>query len=176
MDYIKETIELNKERFVQELIDWLKIPSVSADPKFKDDVLKAADYLKNQFTQAGMENVQLLPTKGYPVVYADKITGSMERAISETNRRRAIQEAHNTAQGITPTGIKKAIDESMRAQVGAESKEAKTAKLNLDKIPKEEYATLIKDLSAQMDLAAANLEFEKAADLRDLVASIKAKL
>lgn len=113
---------------------------------------------------------------GRVIMYADKITGSMERAISETNRRRAIQEAHNTAQGITPTGIKKAIDESMRAQVGAESKEAKTAKLNLDKIPKEEYATLIKDLSAQMDLAAANLEFEKAADLRDLVASIKAKL
>jgi excinuclease ABC subunit B len=113
---------------------------------------------------------------GRVIMYADRVTGSMERAIGETNRRRAIQEAHNVAQGITPTGIKKAIDESMRAQVGAESKEAKTAKLNLDKIPKEDYGTLIKDLSAQMDLAAANLEFEKAADLRDLVASIKAKL
>jgi excinuclease ABC subunit B len=108
-------------------------------------------------------------------MYADKITGSMQRAISETNRRRAIQEAHNKAQGIMPTGIKKAIDESMRAQVGAESKEAKTAKLNLDKIPKEEYAVLVKDLESQMDLAAANLEFEKAADLRDLIKKIRDK-
>lgn len=112
---------------------------------------------------------------GRVIMYADHTTGSMERAISETNRRRGIQEAYNTEHGITPTGIKKAIDESMRAQVGAESKEAKTAKLNLDKIPKEEYGALVKDLEAQMDLAAANLEFEKAADLRDLIASIKAK-
>jgi excinuclease ABC subunit B len=112
---------------------------------------------------------------GRVIMYADRVTGSMERAIGETNRRRAIQEAHNIKQGITPTGIKKAIDESMRAQVGAESKEAKTAKLNLDKIPKEDYGLLVKDLSAQMDMAAANLEFEKAADLRDLIAQIKAK-
>jgi excinuclease ABC subunit B len=112
---------------------------------------------------------------GQVIMYADRITGSMERAIGETNRLRAIQEAHNTTEGITPVGIKKAIDESMRAQVGAESKEAKTAKLNLDKIPKEEYGMLVKDLEAQMDLASANLEFEKAADLRDLIASIKAK-
>ena len=112
---------------------------------------------------------------GRVIMYADNTTGSMQRAISETNRRRGIQEAYNTEHGITPTGIKKAIDESMRAQVGAESKEAKTAKLNLDKIPKEEYGALVKDLEAQMDLAAANLEFEKAADLRDLIAIIKAK-
>ncbi len=112
---------------------------------------------------------------GRVIMYADNTTGSMERAISETNRRRGIQEAYNTEHGITPTGIKKAIDESMRAQVGAESKEAKTAKLNLDKIPKEDYGALVKDLEAQMDLAAANLEFEKAADLRDLITSIKAK-
>ncbi len=112
---------------------------------------------------------------GQVIMYADRVTGSMERAIGETNRRRAIQEAHNIAQGITPVGIKKAIDESMRAQVGAESKEAKTAKLNFDKIPKEEYGMLIKDLESQMDLASANLEFEKAADLRDLITQIKAK-
>ncbi|HNA39967.1 MAG TPA: dipeptidase, partial [Chitinophagales bacterium] len=74
MQYIKESIALNKERFVEELIDWLKIPSVSADPKFKDEVIKAADYLKTQFEKIGMDNAQLLPTAGYPVVYADKIT------------------------------------------------------------------------------------------------------
>ncbi|HNM33179.1 MAG TPA: M20/M25/M40 family metallo-hydrolase, partial [Chitinophagales bacterium] len=74
MNYVLETIELNKERFAIELMDWLKIPSVSADPKFKADVVKAAEYLKTQFEKVGMENAQLLPTKGYPVVYAEKIT------------------------------------------------------------------------------------------------------
>jgi acetylornithine deacetylase/succinyl-diaminopimelate desuccinylase-like protein len=81
MEYIKPAIEQNKDRFIQELIDWLKIPSVSADPKFKDDVLLAADYLKTQFEKAGMENVQLLPTKGYPVVYADKITDASKPTV-----------------------------------------------------------------------------------------------
>jgi excinuclease ABC subunit B len=54
--------------------------------------------------------------------------------------------------------------------------EAKRAKLDLKKIPKDEYKTLVKDLTAQMDLAAANLQFEQAAELRDLITSIKAKL
>ena len=81
MNYIKPSIEANKDRFIQELIDWLKIPSVSADPKFKDDVFRAAEYLKNQFEKAGMENVQLLPTQGYPVVYADKITDASKPTV-----------------------------------------------------------------------------------------------
>ena len=113
--------------------------------------------------------------EGTVIMYADRVTGSMQRAIDETNRRRAIQEQYNTDHGITPQGIIKSIDESLRAAVGAESKEAKTAKLNLDKIPKDEYGAMIKDLTAQMDIAAANLEFEKAADLRDLIAEIKSK-
>ena len=54
--------------------------------------------------------------------------------------------------------------------------EAKRAKLNLKKIPKDEYGSLIKDLTAQMELASANLQFETAADLRDLIADIKQKL
>ncbi len=74
MDFIQTSLQQNKDRFVSELIDWLRIPSVSADPKFKDDVLKAAEYLKQQFEKIGMENVELLPTEGYPVVYAEKIT------------------------------------------------------------------------------------------------------
>jgi excinuclease ABC subunit B len=109
-------------------------------------------------------------------MYADHITGSMKRAIDETNRRRAIQEKYNKDNNITAVGIIKNIDQSLRSIVGAESKEAKTAKLNLDKIPKDEYQSLIRDLTSQMDIAAANLEFEKAADLRDLVAQIKNKL
>lgn len=80
MNY-KPTIEANKDRFIHELIDWLKIPSVSADPKFKDDVFRAAEYLKNQFEKIGMENVELLPTEGYPVVYAEKITDASKPTV-----------------------------------------------------------------------------------------------
>ena len=114
--------------------------------------------------------------EGKVIMYADHITGSMKRAIDETNRRRAIQEKYNTDNGITAVGIIKNIDESLRSIVGADSKEAKTAKINLDKIPKDEYHMLVSDLTAQMDIAAANLEFEKAADLRDLITQIKNKL
>ena len=113
---------------------------------------------------------------GQVIMYADHITGSMQRAIDETNRRRKIQEDYNKKHDITPRGIKKQIADSLRAELGAESKEAKTAKLNLKKIPKDEYPRIIADLSTQMDIASANLEFEKAADLRDLIADIKSKM
>ncbi len=109
--------------------------------------------------------------EGRVIMYADHQTGSMQRAISETNRRRKIQEAHNKKHGITPTSISRAVSEMLpRAQ------KAEKPKLDLRKIPKDEYQHLIHDLSSQMDLAAANLEFEKAADLRDLIAEVKAKL
>ncbi len=110
---------------------------------------------------------------GHVIMYADRITGSMQRTIDETERRRSIQEKYNEDNGITPEGISRLIEKSMQPEL---DKEAKTAKLNLKKIPKDEYKHLIKDLSAQMDLAAANLEFEKAAELRDIIESIKAKL
>lgn len=114
--------------------------------------------------------------EGMVIMYADNMTKSMQRAIEETNRRRQVQNEYNKANNITPTGIVKSIKESLRAELGAESKEAKTAKINLKRIPKEEYQSVVKDLTAQMELAAANLEFEKAADLRDLIAEIKSKL
>ncbi|MGI9340243.1 MAG: UvrB/UvrC motif-containing protein, partial [Psychrobacter sp.] len=98
----------------------------------------------------------------------------MKAAIDETNRRRDIQEAYNQAHGITPTGINKAIDEGLRAIIP--HKEDTSKKLDLKKIPKDEYAHLIKDLSAQMALASANLEFERAAELRDSIAQIKSKM
>ncbi|GAB2463221.1 hypothetical protein GCM10011375_15290 [Hymenobacter qilianensis] len=66
-------LDQNKERFLSELLDWLRIPSVSADPKFQGDVLKAADFLKARLEEAGVENVELCQTAGYPIVYGDKI-------------------------------------------------------------------------------------------------------
>jgi excinuclease ABC subunit B len=111
--------------------------------------------------------------EGHVIMYADSITGSMQRTIDETNRRREIQEAYNTEHGITPSGISKEVEKGMRPDL---PEEAKKAKLDLKKIPKDEYNHLIKDLSGQMELAAANLEFEKAAELRDIISDIKSKL
>ncbi len=111
--------------------------------------------------------------QGRVVMYADRVTKSMQKTVDETTRRRKIQEAYNKQHGITPTGIKRAVEKGMRPEL---SGEAQTAKLNLKKIPKDEYSALIKDLTAQMDLAAANLQFETAAELRDLIDDIKKKL
>lgn len=111
--------------------------------------------------------------EGRVVMYADRITGSMKRTIDETNRRREIQEAHNIKHGITPEGVSKTIEKGMRPDL---PEEAKRAKLDLKKIPADEYKTLVKDLSAQMELAAANLQFEQAAELRDIITDIKSKM
>jgi excinuclease ABC subunit B len=111
--------------------------------------------------------------KGHVIMYADHVTKSMQKTLDETTRRRKIQEAYNTEHGITPTGIKRAVEKGMRPDM---PDEAKRAKLNLNKIPKDEYGSLIKDLTSQMDLAAANLQFETAAELRDLIDDIKKKL
>lgn len=111
--------------------------------------------------------------QGRVIMYADRVTKSMQQTIDETSRRRAIQEAYNKEHAITPVGIAREIEKGMRPDL---PEEAKKAKLDLKKIPKDEYGHLIKDLSAQMDLASANLEFEKAAELRDIIASIKSKL
>jgi excinuclease ABC subunit B len=111
--------------------------------------------------------------EGHVIMYADVVTKSMQQTIDETTRRRLIQEEYNQAHGITPKGVDKKIDEGLRAVI---PQEAKTAKVDINKIPKEEYKTLVRDLTAQMDLAAQNLQFEQAAELRDIITNIKAKM
>ena len=112
--------------------------------------------------------------EGRVIMYADVTTRSMQAAIDETNRRRGIQQAYNEANGITPTSVAKAIDEGLRAIIPMKEDDKK-AKIDLRKIPKDEYDSLAKELTAQMELASANLEFEKAAELRDIIADIRAK-
>jgi excinuclease ABC subunit B len=112
---------------------------------------------------------------GRVLMYADNMTKSMQFAIDETNRRRKIQEVYNEEHNITPMSVAKAIDEGLRAII-PQKEDSKKEKLNLKKIPKDEYPTLIRELTGQMELAAANLEFEKAAELRDLVEEIKSSL
>jgi excinuclease ABC subunit B len=106
-------------------------------------------------------------------MYADHVTDSMQKTIDETNRRRKLQDKYNKEHNITPTSISKTVEKGLRPDL---PEEAKRAKLDLKKIPKDEYGSLIKDLNSQMELAAANLQFEQAAELRDIVADIKAKL
>jgi excinuclease ABC subunit B len=110
--------------------------------------------------------------EGRVVMYADRVTDSMRTAIDTTTERRKIQAAHNEAHGITPEGIKKAMGERMKAAQEAETADVK--EFNPEDIPKEERTRLIGDLTAQMQLAAENLQFEKAASLRDQIDALKA--
>ena len=70
---MKAYIEQNQQRFLDELLDLLRIPSISADSQYKDDVNKAAEFVRQKLADAGVENTELCPTAGYPIVYGDKI-------------------------------------------------------------------------------------------------------
>jgi excinuclease ABC subunit B len=108
---------------------------------------------------------------GHVIMYADCITDSMKNAMEETFRRRRIQEEYNVEHGITPQGIKKAIkDIAERVKIVAESKELYLAK---ESASKDVVVRLIKDLESQMKKAAKNLEFEKAALLRDRIIELR---
>jgi excinuclease ABC subunit B len=104
------------------------------------------------------------------IMYADTITQSMQKAIEETGRRRRFQEAYNKEHGITPQGIRKAIkDITERVQAVAETRVPYT----VTPISKEEMAQLIRQLESQMKAAAKNLEFEKAAMIRDRIIELR---
>ena len=102
---------------------------------------------------------------GQVIMYADKTTKSMREAIAETGRRRKIQLAHNLRHGIKPQSIQKEIGEEFIAP--------KEEVINLDKIPKDELKRLIVNLQNQMELASKNLQFEKAAEIRDEIIELK---
>ena len=102
-------------------------------------------------------------------MYADEVTGSMERAITETNRRRAIQMAYNQAHGITPKTIQKDVRDVIEITTKTEV-EKKTSRKNLRGKEKQE---LIEQLRAQMKEAAKLLEFEHAAYLRDKIRELE---
>ena len=108
--------------------------------------------------------------EGKVIMYADYITDSMAKAIEETNRRREIQKEYNEKHGITPSSIQKEVSKGLRAII---PEKEKVDKLDIKRIPKDELPGLIKQLSGEMQLAAMNLEFEKAALLRDEIEKIK---
>lgn len=108
--------------------------------------------------------------EGKVIMYADHVTESMHKAIDETMRRREIQQQYNKEHNITPRSVAKEIGLGLRAIIPEKEQEAK---LDLKRVPKEELPSLIKELQSQMQLAAANLDFEKAAMLRDQIAEVK---
>lgn len=108
---------------------------------------------------------------GRVIMYADVVTDSMRQAIDETARRRDMQEAYNRRHGITPQGIRKTVrDITERVRAVAE---AKTPYSTQGEIPKDDLVRLVKDLEKQMKDAAKNLEFEKAALLRDQITDLR---
>ncbi len=109
--------------------------------------------------------------EGRVIMYADRITRSMQAAIDETNRRRKVQEAYNKKNGITPQTIIKAIKETRLA--GGKVREEEINKGDVRHMDKEELRYYLDELAEQMDLAARNLEYEKAALLRDRISEIR---
>ncbi|EHQ92225.1 excinuclease ABC subunit UvrB [Desulfosporosinus youngiae] len=106
--------------------------------------------------------------EGKVIMYGDKITQSMQKALNETNRRRAIQMAWNEKSGITPQTIRKAVYAGPEATKVAEAQKAYG-----NKLPPDELAQLIENLEAEMRLAARDLDFERAAEIRDAMIDLK---
>jgi excinuclease ABC subunit B len=157
------------------LREGLDLPEVS--------LVAILDADKEGFLRSGTALIQTIGraarhVQGKVIMYADKMTDSMKKALDETNRRRAVQVAFNEAHGIEPLSIVKAVrdlTDSLSARGVAESRgEYKAGKP--ESMPRGELKRLITELEAQMKEAAKNLEFEKAAVLRDQVYELRGVL
>jgi excinuclease ABC subunit B len=112
--------------------------------------------------------------EGMVIMYADRVTDSMQRAIDETNRRRELQAAYNRQHGITPETVRKAVRNVLEATRVAEEKQTYQTKPGFGQMTKSERQRFIADLEKEMREAAKMLEFERAAVLRDLILELKA--
>ncbi|MDF2908563.1 MAG: excinuclease subunit, partial [Herbinix sp.] len=113
--------------------------------------------------------------QGRVIMYADRMTDSMNKAISETNRRRAIQNKYNEEHGITPTTIQKKVRELIRISKKAEADYYKMEK-DPESMSKKELEAVAKKITKEMHTAAAELNFELAAELRDRLLEIKKQM
>ncbi len=157
---------------LREGLDLPEVSLVSILDADKEGFLRSAGSLIQTIGRAARH------IEGSVIMYADTITKSMQRAIDETNRRRKLQTSFNEAHNITPRGIKKdvkTLSERIKAMSGAnaETLDGKSIAVALAGIPKDEALRLIKDLESQMRAAAKQLEFEKAAQLRDQIIEIR---
>jgi Helicase subunit of the DNA excision repair complex len=112
---------------------------------------------------------------GHVIMYADTITDSMRNAIDETNRRRSIQKKYNEEHGITPQTIRKAVREVMRISKKVEAAAFDVEK-DLESMSPKEIEAVLKKLQKKMTAAAADLNFELAAQLRDQIIEIKKEM
>ncbi|NLK21283.1 MAG: excinuclease ABC subunit UvrB [Epulopiscium sp.] len=113
---------------------------------------------------------------GQVIMYADKITDSMRRAISETNRRRQIQDEYNIAHNITPKTIVKKVRDIIRATKETEDKDKYSTQKDPESMDKKELQDMIEKITKEMKRAASDLQFEKAAGLRDELIELKKHL
>jgi len=114
--------------------------------------------------------------EGKVIMYADTITDSMRRAIDETNRRRKIQSEYNQKHGITPKSVQKGIRDVIEITKVAEEDAKYFIRGDEDSMDKDEVLDLIEKLTNEMKAAAAELQFERAAELRDKIAELKKKI
>ncbi len=156
------------------LREGLDLPEVS--------LVAVLDADKEGYLRSGTSLVQTIGraarhVDGHVVMYADRITDSMKLAISETDRRRSIQQVHNAEHSITPRSIVKEvrdITDRVRESVGLDRvAEARTPYVAASNLPKDDLTRLVKDLERQMKQAAKELEFEKAALLRDQIGDLR---
>ncbi|MDQ2887388.1 MAG: excinuclease ABC subunit UvrB [Chloroflexota bacterium] len=156
------------------LREGLDLPEVS--------LVAILDADKEGFLRSGGSLIQMIGraarhVEGSVIMYADNVTRSMQYAIDETNRRRKIQLAFNERHNITPRGIKKEVktlSDRIKAMSGAnDATDGKSIAVALAGIPKDEALRLIKDLESQMRSAAKQLDFEKAAQLRDQIIEVR---
>ncbi|NLK01221.1 MAG: excinuclease ABC subunit UvrB [Clostridia bacterium] len=116
---------------------------------------------------------------GIVIMYGDAVTGAMERAISETNRRRLRQQEYNKKHGITPRTIRKEIRDVIEATFAAEERapyKAKEAGEDFHRMPRGEVIKLLGELEEKMQAAAQQLDFEKAAEFRDTIAELRKEI
>ena len=135
--------------------------------------LRMLDADKEGFPRAERSLIQTIGraarnSQGKVIMYGDKVTQSMQVALDETNRRRAIQMAYNEKMGIIPQTIKKMVHAVPEA-----TKVVETKKSYGKTLPAEELAAVIANLEQEMRLAAQNLDFERAAEIRDAVIELK---
>jgi excinuclease ABC subunit B len=114
--------------------------------------------------------------EGQVIMYADRVTDSMKAAIDETNRRREIQEAYNEENGITAQSIHKAIKDISERVRELQPEAETTQEIDLTKVKPTQLHSLIKDLEKDMKRAATELDFEKAALLRDQIVELKREM
>ena len=114
--------------------------------------------------------------EGKVIMYADRMTDSMSKAISETNRRRRIQVDYNTEHGITPASIQKGVRDVIETMKVAEDSVKYSIKENLDEMDRQTIETLIQRIEKEMKEAARELQFERAAELRDKLVELKRRL